>query len=53
MLELRIILNPNQLPFHQFNDILLDLPIVDLYLLLRHIVTIFIEEATHRRNCRN
>ena len=43
---LTIILNPNQLPLHQLHNILLDLPIVDLYLLLHRVVAVLIEEAT-------
>ena len=46
MLELRLILYPNQLPFQQLHNILLDLPIVGLYLLLHRVVAVLIEEAT-------
>lgn len=45
MLESRTILNPNQLPFHQLHNILLDLLIVGLYLLYHRVVTVFVEEA--------
>lgn len=42
MFECRIIFNTNQLILYKFHNILLDLPIVRLYLLLHCIIAVFI-----------
>ena len=45
MFERQIVFNTNQFILYKFHNILLDLSIVDLYLLLHRILAIFIKEA--------
>ena|GEM_PF-1796107 len=45
MFECRIIFNTNQLILYKFHNILLDLPIVRLYLLLHCIIAVFVQKT--------
>ena len=45
MFEFRVILYADQFVFYQFHNILLDLPVVGLYLLLHCIIAVLIQKA--------
>ena len=45
MFECRIILNTDQFVLHQFDNVLLDLPVVRLYLLLHCIIAVLVQKA--------
>ena len=46
MFEFRVILYVDQFVLHQFHNILLDLPVVSLYLLLHCIIATLVQEVT-------
>ena len=50
MFEFRVILYADQLVLYQFHNILLDLPVVGLYLLLHCIIAGLVQKAADFRN---